>query len=104
MKQFQDQLKIISSCPVCNSRNFAAQIKIINESEDAHLLHIQCKKCKSCVLVLVMMDQQGLSSVGFLTDLNSQEIFKFSHGHEVNADDVLNLVDLLKKDKINCLF
>lgn len=98
MIPFQDQLKIISSCPVCNTKNFPAQVKILTEKADAHLLHIKCRKCQSCVLVLVRFDAQGLVSIGLLTDLNSEEVVKFSQTKQINCNDILRLYDSLNSN------
>jgi hypothetical protein len=92
----QDHLKIISNCPVCDSRNFPAQIKLLNENDVSHLLHIQCRKCKSCIIVLITSGPQGVMSMGLLTDLKSDEVLKFSKGQSISADDVLDIHELLE--------
>ncbi|OGF30241.1 hypothetical protein A2533_01915 [Candidatus Falkowbacteria bacterium RIFOXYD2_FULL_35_9] len=98
-----DQLKIISNCPVCNSQNFPAQIKVLNENQDSHLLYVQCRKCKSRVLVLITSNQNGISSLGLLTDLSSEEVVKFSQSKPVSTDDVLDLYQTIQTDE-NTLF
>lgn len=97
----QDQLKIISNCPVCDSRNFPSQIKILQERENSHLLYVQCRRCKSRVLVLITAHPNGISSIGLLTDLSSDEVIKFSTQEPINHDDVLEFYEQLyaaKKD------
>lgn len=96
----QDHLKIISNCPVCDSRNFPAQVKLLNENDESHLLHIQCRTCKSCLIVLITAGPQGMVSMGLLTDLKSDEVLKFSKGTPIASDDVLAVHQLLEsKDK-----
>jgi len=101
MMNNQDQLKIISNCPVCDSRNFPSQIKVLQEKDNSHLLYVQCRRCKSRVIVLITAHQNGISSVGLLTDLSSDEVLKFSTQEPINHDDVLELYDSLfeKKEK-----
>ena len=90
----QDQLQIISNCPVCNSKNFPGQIRVLSEQESGHLLHIKCRKCQSNVLVLVTFGPQGVASAGVLTDLTGDEVVKFSQGHEITTDEILELHQL----------
>lgn len=99
----QDHLKIISSCPVCESQNFPAQVKLLTEKEDSHLLHIQCRKCKSCILVLITAGPQGMVSMGLLTDLKSEEVLKFSQGAPITSDDVIDVYEIFSKDSTNFL-
>lgn len=98
-----EQLKIISSCPVCNAQNFPEQIKVINQSEGSHLLFIQCRKCKGRVVVLVTQSMHGLSSVGILTELNSDEIMKFSQRLPIVANDVIDVYRFFQQKKQNWL-
>ncbi len=94
-----EQLKIISTCPVCNTQNFPEQIKVISQGENEHCLFLQCRKCKGRVVVLIMQSMQGVSSVGFLTELNSEEILKLSRRPKITADDVLAVYDKLEPQK-----
>jgi hypothetical protein len=97
MMPFQDQMQIISNCPVCNSRNFPAQIRILAERENAHVLHIRCRKCHSNLLVLVTFGQQGVISTGLLTDLTSDEVLRFGQGRPVSSDDLIELYEQLTR-------
>lgn len=94
----QDQMQIISNCPVCNSRNFPAHVKIIKEVSNSHILHITCRKCHSNILVMVTFSPQGLMSTGMLTDLTSDEVMKFSQSKPLTADDVLEIQELICKN------
>jgi hypothetical protein len=90
MLSHQDQMQIISNCPICNSRNFPAQIKMVTENGDTHLLHVTCRKCQSSLLVLVTLGAQGLASMGVLTGLTSDDVLKFASGSPVSADEILD--------------
>ena len=100
MLPYEDQLQIISNCPICNSQNFPAQIRVLQERENAHLLHIRCRKCHSCLLVLVTFSPQGLASMGLLTDLNSDEVIRFSQGKPVSTADVLELYEQVRTEPL----
>jgi len=103
MFQSNDQLKIISNCPVCNSKKFTDNIKILDENETSHLLFVQCNKCQTKVVVLVTSGMQGLSSIGVLTELNSDEIIRFSHEDPISADDVAHLYEQFELKNKNIL-
>jgi len=90
-------LKIISNCPVCKSVYYPSEINIIDERENAHLLHLQCRKCKSCLLVLIVAGPKGINSIGLLTDLESHETLKFLESSPLNADEVLEAKYFLRR-------
>jgi len=90
-------LKIISNCPVCKAVYYPSEINIIDEKENAHLLHLQCRKCKNNLLVLIVAGQRGINSVGLLTDLQSHETMKFLESHPVCADEVLEAKYLISR-------
>ena len=89
-------LKLISDCPVCRQKQFPSEVNMIEEQPDGHLLHVQCKTCQSCIVVLVSLNEQGMNLVGVLTDLGSREVKKFIDRGSLSADDILGLHENLK--------
>ncbi|MBI3114982.1 MAG: hypothetical protein HYZ09_00615 [Candidatus Kerfeldbacteria bacterium] len=97
-------LKVISACPLCEVHYSPLQAHIIEQREDAHLLHLECRNCGSAVVAAVLNGQLGISSVGLLTDLTSDDVMKFKDDpFGVNADDVLDLHTLLATDDLTAL-
>ncbi|MBU1132349.1 hypothetical protein KKC32_03855 [Patescibacteria group bacterium] len=94
-----NSLKLLSDCPVCRRKHFPAEIKLIEEREDGHLLHIRCKNCRSCLLVYVMLGEHGVNLLGVLTDLGSEEVGKFSGRGSIDSDELIELHQLIKKNK-----
>jgi len=93
-------LKFLSDCPVCHRKQFPADIKLLEELDDSHLLHVRCKLCESSLVVMVTMGEQGMNLVGILTDLNGEEVTKLAQtGETIEADNVLKLHELLKSNK-----
>ena len=90
-------LKIISNCPVCKSVYYPSEINIIDEKENAHLLHLECRKCKNRLLVLIMAGPRGINSIGLQTDLMSDETLKFLDSQPVMSDEVLEAKEILKR-------
>ncbi|MBU1164954.1 hypothetical protein KKA15_05360 [Patescibacteria group bacterium] len=98
---FDESIKIISFCPVCNAKYNPVEAKVLEEKEEAHLLHITCKKCQSNVVALILTSNLGISSMGIVTDLNSEDVLKFKSSKAVDADDVINIYKILQtKSKI----
>jgi len=86
-----ENLRVISSCPICNARYHSAELKILEERNEAKLVYIQCRKCRSSVLAVVLANQLGVSSVGLVTDLSGEDVLKFRRQPVVSGDDVLDL-------------
>ena len=51
-KPSEEGLKMISHCPVCHYGNNAVEAKVVEESDNAHLVYIKCQRCQSAVLAL----------------------------------------------------
>jgi hypothetical protein len=86
-----NSLKLISECPVCRKKSFPADINLVDEHEDGHLLHIRCKLCSGSVLVFVNLSDHGANVIGVLTDLQSEEVGKVISRGSLNADDFLEI-------------
>lgn len=92
-----DGLKLVSFCPVCHERYNPLEAKVIDENQGAHLLHVRCRHCQSTILALILASNLGISSIGLVTDLDSQEIGKFKNSDPVGGDDVLDVYQSLEK-------
>jgi uncharacterized Zn finger protein len=90
-------MQILTACPLCQANYNPLKTQIMAEREDAHLLYLECRQCGSSVVAVVTTGQSGLTSVGAVTDLTSQEIVAFQDKDEVTSDDVLELYDWLEK-------
>lgn len=91
----QDQLRLISSCPLCHTHYNPWQTRILEERDDAHLIYLQCRKCGSAVVAVVLTGWFGVSSIGVVTDLTSEDVLRFKQSAPISADDVLDVHELL---------
>lgn len=99
--RFPDEgLKIISHCPVCHYNYNPVEAKVLEESDDAHLIYIKCRRCQSAILALVLANAFGVSSIGLITDLDSQEVAKFKELEAVSGDDVLSVYESLQNGSL----
>ena len=96
---FKDNSAIITHCPVCSKRYNPVEAKVLEERDTAHLIYITCKHCHSAILALIVANNLGISSVGLITDLTSQDVLKFKSAKAINCDDVIELHQFLVKEK-----
>lgn len=96
---FNEGLKLISYCPICNNRYEQVEAKIIEERDESYLVHLKCRRCQSSVLALITAGALGLTSVGLITDLASQEVIKFREQPNVSADDAISLHQFLNNNQ-----
>lgn len=88
-------IRIISQCPVCHAPYNPLVGKVLDESEGAHLLFIKCDKCRLSTLALVVASNFGVSSMGLITELDSDEIIKLKDQEAISAAAVLDLYQKL---------
>ena len=94
-KQF-DEMRLVSYCPVCETRSNAMQARMLGQAGETHLLHIQCQKCHNAFLSLVAVNQDGASSIGLLTDLSFEDVVRFHEQKAVSVDDVISAHEFLE--------
>ncbi|MBU0598001.1 hypothetical protein KKF61_03305 [Patescibacteria group bacterium] len=82
---------LISYCPLCNSSFHPRNVSIISEGDNIQLLHATCQYCSSAAVILLVVGDIGVRSVGLVTDLTQQDICRFSHSDYVSSDDVIGL-------------
>ena len=88
-ERWNDGLRLVSYCPVCETRYNPMEAKMLGEDGETRLLHVQCRKCHHSILALVLVNQVGASSVGLLTDLTYEDVLKFRTNRLVTINDVI---------------
>lgn len=91
-------LQILTICPLCQATYNPLKTQIVAERDDAHLVYLECRQCGSAVMALVTTGMSGLSSIGAVTDLTSQEILDSPHQDPIGDNDVLATVEWLERD------
>ncbi|MFA6197670.1 MAG: hypothetical protein WC734_00750 [Patescibacteria group bacterium] len=94
-----DNLKLITYCPLCNAHFSFSAAKVLEEREDAHLVHIQCQKCSSFIVALILTNAMGISTVGLITDLTSDDVSKFTNSSRLTVNDVIDLYQVTQSGK-----
>src|SRR5688572_5132208 len=95
---FDEGVKLISYCPLCESSYNPREARVLGEKEDSHLLHIQCGNCANAIIALVLISSVGVSSVGLVTDLAFDEVHRFKEMPAISTDDVIETHHLLKDE------
>lgn len=97
---FSDNPTLITHCPICNARFNPLEAKILQESDITHLVHVKCQYCHSAIVALIMVNNMGVSSVGLVTDLSSEDTLKFIAERPIDSDDVLEVHQALNNQKV----
>ncbi len=88
--RWNDGLRLVSYCPVCETRYLSMEAQLLAENGGTRLLHVRCRKCQHSILALVLVNQVGASSVGLLTDLSYEDVLKFRSNRLVSVNDVID--------------
>lgn len=91
-----DIIRLLSYCPLCEFATRPLQAKLLEVKDEAYLVHLQCSHCQSSIIATVMAQTQGVTSVGLVTDLTSDEVIHFKEASTISADDVLSIHQLFQ--------
>lgn len=94
--RWNDGLRLVSYCPVCETRYNQMEAKLLGEEGDTRLIYVNCRKCRHSVLALVLVNHVGASSVGLLTDLTYEDVVKFQAAKKVSINDVIDAHHILE--------
>lgn len=92
-----ENLKLVSYCPFCDTHYNLFEAKVLEENEGASLIFVKCRNCQSSILALILNNPMGVSSVGLVTDLGQDEVLKYNTAADVTEDDALLAYQLLQK-------
>jgi RNase P subunit RPR2 len=84
-------------CDRCGSPYTTSDVKIVQDSGMSAIIHFSCSNCKSRHLATFLKPVGVSSRTPINTDLNINEINKFSNRKEISSDDVLEVYAQLKK-------
>jgi len=90
--------RLISDCPLCNVSFFPEEVTVIGGDNRTQLLHATCNQCSSSIVILLLLGDTGIGSVGLVTDLTREDVVRFQRGEVIDADDVLGLYKVLRND------
>ncbi len=62
------------------------------------LFHLTCQSCAHSVLAVILENQNGMSSLGMVTDLEAQDAMRFQDSDPISADDCVSAYECLMKE------
>ncbi len=102
-KSLPEGISLVSTCPICNQNYNPVQIRVLEEKQDSHLIYITCGYCETSVLAVIINGGLGVSSVGLITDLSSEDVLCFKEAEALSYDDVLDMHEVLENQTNDCL-
>jgi hypothetical protein len=93
-------IRLVQNCPVCNRKYQQNRVQIIDEFGKSFLAYLTCNFCQSNLIVKVISMPQGLVGNAILTDLNPEEVLRFSDGTRISGDDILNIHQSINNNEI----
>lgn len=97
---FNDNNTPITNCPVCQIRYEPLEARILDESDNSHLVYVKCQHCQSAVLAVLLTNQLGVSSIGLITDLSSDDVMLLKDSKPITIDEVIEAHEFLNSQKV----
>lgn len=84
-------LRVLTACPFCSVHYSVRAARVLAQKDDAHVIHIECRNCGGSIIALILAGGIEPQSVGVVTDLQREEVAKFSGERGVSSDDCIDL-------------
>ena len=88
-KQLNAHLLFPGKCPVCSQQYESSDISVLNRRKNLLSAHVDCKNCQTSAVVALVTNLGFITTIGLTTDLDKQDIKKFSKMNPIDADEVL---------------
>ena len=89
-------LQVATNCPMCGFKyDSKKDIKIISKKDGMMTFYLNCNQCKSSIIVAVMTETFGITSISVMTDIVENDIRK-NDGSFIKYDDVLEMHKFLE--------
>lgn len=98
-RQPEPESSVLASCPLCHTNYHPLASHILAARDEAHLLFMECRRCGTAALAVVVASPNGLSTVGAMTDQTPAEVVASSDQEPVNDDDVITMAEILGRDE-----
>lgn len=91
-------LQIMTKCPMCDFKFEKESIKIIDKKDGFITLYLNCKRCKSSLMMVIITGALGITSISMMTDI-AEDDFEKINGNSISYDDVLEMHKFLENNK-----
>lgn len=89
--------QFVSRCPLCNAGYRMEDAYTLESTEDASMIFIECKRCKSSIVAIVAMSGMGIVSLGMVTDMTREDIERFRAAPVLGSNELLEMIQLLQR-------
>lgn len=96
-------MRVVRVCPACQASYYPWQAQVLEERQEAHLIFVECQKCGSGQVALIITSAVGISTLGLVTDMTPSDVVKFTNGELVSVDDVMDIHRLLQSPTASLL-
>lgn len=97
MKAPINNLEHLTKCPLCQREYGKFNLTILDQTKEKTRLHLKCDYCESASLVFVVANQNGILSLGMVTDVTKEEARRALNSEPISSDDVMDVYAHLKK-------
>ncbi len=91
------QIQLLQECPLCKTAYAEEHMAVLEEDEDAQLLHVTCSGCHQAIFAIVMSSRGSISSIGMVTDLNLKDAERSRVADPITEDTLFSFSQLLRK-------
>lgn len=92
--------KIMAHCPLCQTAYEERSVRLLGEHGLARMFHFTCRACRHAVLAVILESQNGVSSVGLVTDLEAQDALAMQDAPPITADDCIAAHETLETQSL----
>ncbi len=94
---FEDANQIVSRCPHCNQGYRIEEAQEIEVTDDSTTVYAECSRCRSSIIAVVAMSGLGVVSLGMVTDMNREDIYRFRASGPISSNELLEIIQSLKQ-------
>lgn len=96
----KEALQFLSFCPVCETRESGVDVRSLGVDGEVRLWYVQCRICSHALLSMVIERGEQVSSIGIVTDLSIDDLYRVKHQKSVTIDDVLLTHETFAKSEV----
>ncbi len=86
-----DIIKAEAFCSICGQRFDLVHLQVLEEREGNTLLYIRCQQCQTGSVSSISFGQGRLNFVTMPTDLNENEVLRYTEDEMLGDDQVLEI-------------
>jgi hypothetical protein len=94
---------MLAHCPLCQTAYDEHSIKLLGEQAASmtgqsatRMFHLTCSSCHHAVIAVILESQNGVSSIGLVTDLEVQDAVRMHDAPPISADDCVVAHEILE--------